>query len=233
VRGVPDDLIRAALTGPHAHVAVAGTERPVVRYAPDVAPFASLPVPPGPADWAELARLSGVGTHTGMRGPADLLDTLPGGWDVAFNAECVVMVATDALTGEPDPEAVELGEHDVPEILDLVARTRPGPFLPRTHELGSYLGIRRAGQLVSMAGERVRVPGWTEISTVCTDPAHRGQGLAGRLLRAVAHGIRAAGTVPILHAVTTNPAIRLYEEVGFETVGTVWYFGVIPPVEAA
>jgi hypothetical protein len=76
-----------------------------------------------------------------------------------------------------DPEAVALGPADVPEMLDLVERTQPGPFLPRTIMLGTYLGIRRGGALVAMAGERMRPPGWTEISAVCTDPAHRGQGL--------------------------------------------------------
>jgi hypothetical protein len=65
------------------------------------------------------------------------------------------------MTGEDlkvaaDPEAVPLGVADVPEMLDLTARTKPGPFLPRTFELGTYLGIRRDGRLVAMAGERLR-----------------------------------------------------------------------------
>jgi ribosomal protein S18 acetylase RimI-like enzyme len=115
-----------------------------------------------------------------------------------------------------DPEAVRLGPADVPEMLDLVARTQPGPFLPRTIVLGTYLGIRRAGALVAMAGERMRPPGWSEISAVCTDPAHRGQGLAGRLVRAVGTVIRERGDVPFLHAAASNTAgIRLYEELGF------------------
>jgi GNAT superfamily N-acetyltransferase len=81
-------------------------------------------------------------------------------------------------------------------MLDLVARTRPGPFLARTPHLGTYLGIRRGGALVAMAGERMRPPGWTEISAVCTDPAHRGQGLAARLVRAVALVVRERGDPP-------------------------------------
>jgi predicted GNAT family acetyltransferase len=101
-------------------------------------------------------------------------------------------------------------------MLELVARTEPGPFLPRTIELGSYLGIRRRGALVAMAGERLHPPGWTEISAVCTDVAFRGQGLAGRLVRAVAAGIRARDETPFLHSVATNTtAIRLYEALGF------------------
>ena len=104
------------------------------------------------------------------------------------------------LAVRADPEAVRLGPADVPEMLDLVARTEPGPFVPRTIALGTYLGIRRGGALVAMAGERMRPPGWGEISAVCTDPAHRGQGLAGRLVRAVGAVIRERGDVPFLHA---------------------------------
>ncbi len=122
----------------------------------------------------------------------------------------------DGLAAAPDPEAVRLGPADVPEMLDLVARTQPGPFLARTVELGTYLGIRRGGALIAMAGERLHPPGWTEISAVCTDPAFRGEGLATRLILAVAHGIRERGETPFLHTGAQNTnAIRLYESLGF------------------
>jgi predicted GNAT family acetyltransferase len=105
----------------------------------------------------------------------------------------------------------------VPEILDLVERTKPGPFAKRTIEMGRYLGIRREGRLIAMAGERLRPPGWTEVSAVCTDPDFRGQGLAARLTLAVAAGILERGELPFLHAAATNTnAIRLYEGLGFE-----------------
>lgn len=107
-------------------------------------------------------------------------------------------------------------------MLDLVARTQPGPFLPRTHEMGTYLGIRRGGALVAMAGERLRPPGWSEISAVCTDPAHRGLGLGSRLVRAVGAVIRERGDVPFLHATATNTAaVRVYEGLGFTLRRTV------------
>jgi predicted GNAT family acetyltransferase len=98
----------------------------------------------------------------------------------------------------------------------LVARTRPGPFGPRTHEMGTYLGVVDDGELVAMAGERLHPPGYTEISAVCTDAAHRGRGLATRLVLAVTAGIRERGEVPFLHAAADNvTAIRLYGELGF------------------
>jgi predicted GNAT family acetyltransferase len=136
----------------------------------------------------------------------------------------------DGLPGEPDPEAVVLTTDDVPEILDLVGRTQPGPFRKRTIEVGRYLGIRRDGGLVAMAGERLRVPGFTEISAICTDPAYQGQGLAARLTRAVAAGIRAEGDLPFLAVVATNTrAIRLYEHLGFTRRADVTFAGFRTP----
>ena len=121
-----------------------------------------------------------------------------------------------ALHAEHAPEAVRLGPADVDDVMDLIARTRPGPFLPKTLELGTYLGIREDGRLIAMAGERVQPPGWTEISAVCTDPDHRGRGLATRLVSAVAAGIKERGDTPLLHAAASNTnALRLYESIGF------------------
>ena len=100
--------------------------------------------------------------------------------------------------------------------LDLVARTRPGPFRARTHTMGRYLGVRLGGALIAMAGQRVNPPGWSEISAVCTDPDHRGKGLAGRLVQAVAATVRDESDVPFLHVAGFNTgAIRLYEALGF------------------
>jgi predicted GNAT family acetyltransferase len=101
-------------------------------------------------------------------------------------------------------------------MLNLIERTKPGPFRKRTIELGNYLGLRVDGELVAMAGERLQPPGYTEISAVCTDERFRGRGLAGRLIRAVGHGIRERGDIPFLHASAQNTnAIRLYESMGF------------------
>src|SRR6185369_6522417 len=138
------------------------------------------------------------------------------GWELVAEFPGVQMVDV-SLRAAPHPEAVRLTAADVPEILGLVERTDPGPFRPRTIELGTYLGIRREGALVAMAGERLHPPGWTEISAVCTDPAYRGRGLATTLVRAVAHVIRERGEIPFMHAAADNVhAIGLYQSLGFE-----------------
>jgi predicted GNAT family acetyltransferase len=119
------------------------------------------------------------------------------------------------LRGVEDPGAVSLDRDDLPEVLKLVRATEPGPFLERTIELGRYLGIRREGVLVAMAGERMALDGWREISAVCTAPSHRGQGLAAQLVRAIAAGIHARSERAFLHVLATNPgAIDLYQRLG-------------------
>jgi ribosomal protein S18 acetylase RimI-like enzyme len=211
-----DNPLWAALTGPQAHLAERRGR--AARFPVDVTPFAATDGSTphnGAGDetaWADLAALVGAGGVAVVPGaPAQA----PPGWE-PVGAIPGVQMDGSGLGPAPDPEAVVLGPADVPAMLDLVARTRPGPFLARTLELGTYLGIRRGGALVAMAGERMHPPGWTEISAVCTDPAHRGQGLAGRLVRAVAVGIRERGDVPFLHAAADNHAgIRLYERLGF------------------
>ncbi|MFI7601961.1 GNAT family N-acetyltransferase [Actinoplanes sp. NPDC049681] len=206
-----DNPVWAALSGPQA--AHADRLGRAARFDPEISPFAAVDDPTDPQAWQDLAKLVGPGSMALVAAPAV---ALPPEWTVTGGAPGVQLVGHD-YQGEPDPEAQLLGADDLPEILDLVARTRPGPFRERTVTLGAYLGIRRDGELVAMAGERMRLPGHTEISAVCTDQAHRGTGLATRLIAAVAAGIRARGEVPFLHAAVENAgAVRLYERLGFE-----------------
>ncbi|MBW0106736.1 GNAT family N-acetyltransferase [Pseudonocardia sp. KRD291] len=202
--------VPAALTGP---LRTFGDRRGrAVRFDPDVSPFAGLPADPDARDWADLAALAGPGETLVLAGPGA---AAPAGWETVRALDGVQMDGA-GVEAAPDPEAIELEVGDRDAMRDLVERTRPGPWGPRTAELGTYLGIRRGGELVAMAGERLRVPGRTEISAVCTDPSARGQGLAERLVRAVAAGIVARGDRPILHGAASNEtALRLYRRMGF------------------
>lgn len=209
-QGVLDNAIWHSLTGAHAHLAeVHGL---AARYPDDVAQFYALADPGDPRAWADLAELTGPGAEVAVSGsPAA---THPG-WELVDNIAGVQLIDV-SLRAAPLPEAVRLTAADVPQMLDLIERTRPGPFRPRTIELGTYLGVRRGGALIAMAGERMHPPGWTEISAVCTDPGFRGHGLATGLVRAVAYGIRERGETPFLHTSAANTAaIRLYESIGF------------------
>ncbi|WP_324193855.1 GNAT family N-acetyltransferase [Nocardia blacklockiae] len=205
-----DDPVRASLRGEHRRFA--DWVGRIGRYDPQVAPFVGHPPALDDQDWADLAALLGPGGVTGLRGFGH---TPPPGWTVLEQLDSVQMDGS-ALRVAADPDLTVLTAADVPQMLALIARTQPGPFAPRTIEMGTYLGIRVDGELVAMAGERMHPPGWTEISAVCTDARFRGRGLATRLIRAVGAGIRARGETPFLHALARNTtAIELYERLGF------------------
>lgn len=223
-----DNVVWAAVTGTQA--GLAERRGRAARYRPDVSPFAAVPAEPDEQDWADLATLAGPAGDVVITG---VPRTPPAGWEIRGGADGVQLEGS-ALDVQPDSDAVLLGAADVPEMLDLVARTRPGPFEPDTYRMGTYLGIRHDGALVAMAGERIRPPGWSEISAVCTDPAHRGRGLATRLIRAVGAVIRERGEVPFLHAAGSNTtAIRLYEHMGFTLRRRVQFTALRSPAGVA
>lgn len=209
-----DNPVWESLTGPHAHLAEGtGLAR---RYPRDVSVFHALADAHDPRAWADLGALIGDGGEAMISGD-DV--PLPVGWTALAGGTGVQLVETPALQARHDPVVERLDGEDpvvVAQMLDLVARTRPGPFLPGTPRLGAYLGVRDEGRLVALAGERLHPAGWTEISAVCTDPAHRGRGLATTLVLAVAAGIQRRGERALMHAAIENAdAIRLYLSLGF------------------
>jgi ribosomal protein S18 acetylase RimI-like enzyme len=224
---VLDNPVRTSLSGSHAWLAE--VYRTARRYPVDVSPFSAIADQPDEESWRDVAALTGAGQVAVLVG---LTTPAPPGWEVVLEISGVQMVGSSVVPAD-EPEAVRLGPPDVPDMLDLVARTEPGPFLARTVELGSYLGIRRGGSLLAMAGERLHPPGWTEISAVCTDPEFRGRGLGSRLVLAVAAGIHRRGETPFLHTTAGNTsAIRLYESLGFVPRRQVKIVGVRVPAAA-
>lgn len=209
----------SALTGPQAHLAlVSGRAR---AYPHDQSPLAAL-AGDDPAAWDDLAALAAPGEVRAVADVAPPPESAP--WVVRDRFDGVQLVAGAAADGtDPAAEAADAGwdvvrldAADVPEMLELVRRTEPGPFGPRTVEFGGFLGVRVDGALAAMAGRRLRVPGWTEVSAVCTAPEQRGRGLGGLLTRLVAAEVRALGDRPFLHAMAVNAtAVRLYGSLGF------------------
>jgi predicted GNAT family acetyltransferase len=120
------------------------------------------------------------------------------------------------LKPSPKLEAQKLTLEDVPAMLELVELTKPGPFARRTIEMGRFWGIRVNQQLVAMTGERLHLPGYCEVSAVCTHPDYRGRGFAQALITKVAQDIIARGEIPFLHVMKpNNKAARVYEQLGF------------------
>ncbi len=139
------------------------------------------------------------------------------GVKVTFSAAGVQMVAHDLKGGGIEDGMEELDEAAAGEMFELASLTRPGPFARQTNRMGRFIGIRKQGRLVAMAGERLQVDGHCEISAVCTHPDYRGRGFGGALLTAVGARLRSEGIVPYLHAYADNDvAIALYRKMGFE-----------------
>jgi ribosomal protein S18 acetylase RimI-like enzyme len=230
-----DNPVRSALLGVHRHHAV--RQGQVLRYPEDIAPFHAFDAA-GAVDsgaWADLATLTGPGGFAVFGG---LPSAPPDNWLIVTEVPGVQLVDDDlVVAGTPQdrrpPDGVTLvalGPNDVPQMLALVARTEPGPFRPRTIELGKYVGIRDGADLVAMAGVRMQPQGYAEISAVCTDPAYRGRGYATLLVREVAATIVADGSTPFLHAAASNTnAIRLYQALGFRLRRGVQFVGVQAP----
>jgi len=140
------------------------------------------------------------------------------------------MVWNGSAALEVKHRAEDLGVSHIDEMLALTELNKLGRFRKRGPELGSYLGLYESGQLVSMAGEGFRFPGYAEISAVCTHPGYRGRGYASSLVSALIQKITKRGEIPFLHVGMDNAeAIRVYEKPGFETRRTITFAIVKTP----
>jgi ribosomal protein S18 acetylase RimI-like enzyme len=182
------------------------------RFPLDVAPFGGLIDQSAAAYDALEEILPGVVTALAL----DAEPVLPPDWEMVQSGEMYQMICEAPAYADDKPIFRELTKTDVPEMLALTKLTEPGPFLPRTVELGAYLGVHDAGSLVAMAGERLHLTGFTEISAVCTHPQYRGRGYGNALMSALISRIVRRGEIPFLHVRTGNvTAVGLYEKLGF------------------
>lgn len=225
-----DRPVWSALNGRLAALAIRReqAEGVAVRLDPDIGVFVAAA--DGSADsralLTELAReFPGAGLVEPEGTPIEaVLPDVP----VVSRAPCVQMIAS-SLTAAPasDLDYQALTEADAEEMLELALLTKPGPFRKGTLRLGGFIGVRREGRLIAMAGERMKVDGFTELSGVCTHPDFRGQGLAGVLSRAVVSGILERGEQAFLHAYAEHAAtVAFYEGLGF-TVRTRMTYTVL------
>jgi ribosomal protein S18 acetylase RimI-like enzyme len=213
---VLDDVAWHALTGPQAHLAATSGDGLARRYRDDIAPFCGVEHLDG-RGWAALAELVGPdGVAVFLRGE---VEPTPPGWHELLREPATQYVAGTLAQPptEVSREVAELTASDSPDMVALAAATEPGPFGPNSHLTGKWFGIRREGRLVAMAGERMRVEGFGEVSGVCVDPAVRGEGLGAVVTLAAAHGIQERGDRAMLHVRDGNDgAHRLYRRIGFE-----------------
>ncbi|MDQ0106202.1 ribosomal protein S18 acetylase RimI-like enzyme [Chitinophaga terrae (ex Kim and Jung 2007)] len=184
------------------------------RYQPGILSFAAC-ADPGNSDPARLDEWLEAGESFYMIGE---LPAIPGNWKVEFTLPCFQMVLTtlnrNARSG--DAPIRILGEADGEEMYELINSLQPGYYLKDTRQLGTYMGIHDNGKLVAMAGERMRMSGFTELSAICTHPSYTGKGYAQQLIIALCEQHKAAGITSFLHVSAANErAVSLYEYMGF------------------
>ncbi|MBV8603616.1 MAG: GNAT family N-acetyltransferase [Pelomonas sp.] len=200
-----------ALSGPLAHISVGGAS--VRKLAPGFSPIVAF-ADPGQPDFAALAELCAPDEPfyvENWRGAG------PAGWRIEAEATMVKMYFAGEIPTEDDfPQAIALGAEHAPQMLELALLMRPGPFGLRTVEMGDYFGVIEGGELVAMAGERLRAGSLREISGVATRPGHQGRGLARRLMAKLVRRQLARGEQPVLHVMSANAVARaLYTRQGW------------------
>jgi predicted GNAT family acetyltransferase len=212
-----DNLIWHSLVGPHAHLGEGSG--PVRRYDPDVAWFVGVEHG-GPNAWDAVQTLVGPKRTVILTGA--MVAAVPDGWVRHYQGlghQMVLRRPEELAPVDPSVSIETLTAADVPQMLALVEVAQPGPFRPRTIEMGAYFGVFDGDrQLIALAGERLRAGGYTEISAVATHPNARRRGLASLLTSHVARHIASRGDTPLLHVAGTNEtAKRVYDRLGFDT----------------
>ncbi|MEO6864261.1 MAG: GNAT family N-acetyltransferase [Gemmatimonadaceae bacterium] len=208
-----DRIIWESLTTHHRGISV-GDEL-ARRYPHDVAPFAAT-MDTSPEAWNSLHGLMSPGeavvlfTTKVVNAPGQFQLTQPMVLD-----QMIGPIHGEPAVGTP---IAPLGVTDIDDVMALIHLTNPGPFRPRTLELGRYLGVRVDGRLAAMAGERMHPGGYVEISAVCAHPDFRGRGYPRDLILTLTRDVQARGEMPMLHAANQNEAaISLYRKLGFVT----------------
>lgn len=206
-----DNIVWHTLTGPHAKYA-AGTNE-ARRYATGFSPIVGFPDSNRP-DFAALVPFCVDGEHFYCDSWSG---SVPEGWRIDAESTMFRMVwEAEIPAGDEAPEAVRLGPGHSTQAFELAALTRPGPFGPRTIELGEYFGCFDGSRLIAMAGERMHAGNLREISGVCTHPDFQGRGLARRLMTKLVRRQMQRGETPFLHVMRDNSkAHELYRRMGF------------------
>ncbi len=224
-----DNPVWHALIGPHADVARgSGLAR---HYPRDVAPFSAI-AEPSSAAYNDLAVDLPEGLEARLFRPA--AETPPAGWEIVSARPIIQMIGDDGAMPDTDicGSLATLGGDDANDMLALAEHAKPGPFGPRAHLLGRYVGYRDRGRLLAMGGERIRLPGFVELSAICVHRDVRGQGLGAAITAYLAGAARERGETPFLHVFPDNPAAALYRRIGFRErtrLHVIW----VRPIEAA
>lgn len=218
---VLDNPVWNALEGPLRHWARAAGD--FKRFVPDAAPFVAVKSPESKTD--ALEQVVGDDELVYFLGVMPRLDER---WAVVSH-EQVLQFVIDRAVPAPDGVVVERVEGDdgIRELRALASQVYPAFFRPRTAQLGRFYAVREEGAVVAMGGERLRVDGYQEVSTVCTLPSARQAGLAKAIVASAQRGASDRGARLFCHTVQSNqPVLTLFKHAGLRPRAVLPMWGV-------
>jgi ribosomal protein S18 acetylase RimI-like enzyme len=212
-----DNMIWNAITTGNNDIAIVNGD--VGCYLPDIAPFAGMKN----FNDANLKKLyEFIPTNRSVAiSSLNKMDHDESRWKLLQPMDVTQMVyehSVNTFTTKNSSLIVPLSEEHVPQMMELTALTRPGPFLQQTIRFKNYFGIFIEGRLAAMSGQRMHPLPYMEVSAVCTHPDFRGMGYAKTLMLHVMKIILDNSFTPFLHVLSNNTnAIELYKTIGFQT----------------
>jgi len=212
-----DNMIWNAITTGNNDIAVINGD--VGCYLPDIAPFAGM------KDFNDTNLKKLYEFIPANRSVAissiHKMDHDESSWKLLQPMDVTQMVyepSVNTFTTKNSSLIVPLSEEHVPQMLELTALTRPGPFLQQTIRFKNYFGVFIEGRLAAMTGQRMHPIPYMEVSAVCTHPDFRGKGYAKALMLHVMKIILDNSFTHFLHVLSNNTnAIELYKTNGFQT----------------
>ncbi len=217
-----DNVAWNSLTTSHKHLGKIGKK--AAMYHPQISMIAGVSEYTQEA-FTELAKMAQPGIPVLILSDNPLPDHTD--WDIRIKTEVNQMTCDSPIEYEEIQYEI-LTPDDVPQMLELVKLTEPGPFGPRTIEMGTYIGLKVDGKLVAMGGERLKPDGYVALSGICTHPDYRGKGYASAITGALTNKVLERGKKPFLYVALKNTgAFRLYEKLGYSVRRTVRVTGIM------
>jgi len=188
-------------------------------YLPDIAPFAAMK-DFNDVNLKKLYEFIPANRRVAISS-LNKMDHDEGRWKLLQSMDVTQMVydhSMNTFITKNSSLVVPLSEEHIPQMIELTALTRPGPFLQQTIRFKNYFGIFIEGRLAAMTGQRMHPMPYMEVSAVCTHPDFRGRGYAKALMLHVMKIILDNSFTPFLHVLSNNSnAIELYKTIGFRT----------------
>jgi ribosomal protein S18 acetylase RimI-like enzyme len=212
-----DNMIWNAITTGNKDIAIKNDD--VGCYLPEIAPFAGMKNFNDP-NLKKLYEFIPANRSVAISS-LNKMDHDEGRWKLIQPMDITQMVyehSVNIFTTKNSQLIVPLSDEHVPQMIELTALTRPGPFLQQTIRFKNYFGIFIEGRLAAMTGQRMHPKPYMEVSAVCTHPDFRGLGYAKALMLHVMKIILDNSFTPFLHVLSNNiNAIELYKTIGFRT----------------